>query len=540
MIVPLLCALLAATPASAPVSADICVYGGTSAGVIAAVQARKMGKSVILVSPSRHLGGLMTGGLGFTDMGDPRTVGGLTRDFFHRIWSHYQDPGAWTLQTKDRFPNKGQHGPAFDSKLEIATVFEPHVAEKVFTDLLAENTGVTIVRGRLAEKDGVEEERQKIVSIRLEDGREISARMFIDASYEGDLMAASGVSFTVGRESNAQYGESIDGIRAPSIKNQLPKGIDPYVRPGDPASGLLPGVNPDAGGSIGSADRKIQAYCYRMCLTDAPRNRLPIAKPARYRESDYELVFRAIEKGQTRGFFKLSALPNRKTDSNNDSGISTDFIGQNYNYPEAGYAEREKIAEAHKQWQLGLVWTLQNHPRIPEAIRKFYAAWGLPKDEFTDTDHWPEQLYIREARRMIGSSVLTEPLLIQGTAPHSIGMGSYQMDSHNVQRIATRDGVQNEGDVQHAVPQPYQIDYGMIVPKADQCENLLVPVCLSASHIAYGSIRMEPVFMILGQSAATAAALSIDSGTTVQKLDTQKLAARLEADGQVLRLPSAG
>ncbi|HVE15265.1 MAG TPA: FAD-dependent oxidoreductase [Chthoniobacterales bacterium] len=540
MIVPLLCVLLAASPATAPASADICVYGGTSAGVIAAVQARKMGKSVILVSPSRHLGGLTSGGLGFTDMGNPRTVGGLTRDFFHRIWSHYQNPGAWTVQTKDSFPNHGQHGPAFDSKLEIATVFEPHVAEKVFGDLLAANAGVAIVPGRLAEKDAVRKIGRRIVSIHLEDGRQISARMFIDASYEGDLMAAAGVSFTVGRESNAQYGESIDGIRAPSIKNQLPKGIDPYLRPGNPASGLLPGVNADAGGPIGSADQKIQAYCYRMCLTDAPRNRLPIAKPAGYRESDYELVFRAIEKGQTRGFFKLSALPNRKTDSNNDSGISTDFIGQNYDYPEASYAQREKIDEAHRQWQLGLIWTLQNHPRVPESIRKFYGPWGLPRDEFTDTDHWSDQLYIREARRMVGLVVLTEPLLIQGAASHPIGMGSYQMDSHNVQRIATRDGVENEGDVQHTVPQPYQIDYDMIVPKAGECGNLLVPVCMSASHVAYGSIRMEPVFMILGQSAATAAALSIDSGTTVQKLDAQKLASRLEADGQVLQLPPAG
>jgi hypothetical protein len=517
---------------------DVCVYGGTSAGVIAAIQVRKMGRSVILVSPDKHLGGMTSGGLGFTDMGDERTVGGLSRDYFHRIWVYYQNPPAWPFEAREAFRNAGQHGPGLNADLEIATVFEPHVAERTFADLISENA-VEVVPGRLDRKNGVRMAGSKITSMQTEDGRVFSADAFIDATYEGDLMAGAKVRYTVGREANSQYRETADGIQPGQRGNQLPDGIDPFRIKGDLASGLLPRVNPTPGGVPGSADCKIQAYCYRMCLTDLPANRLPIEKPAGYDAADYEILFRAIEAGQAGGFCKFSGLPNRKTDSNNESGISTDFIGMNYEYPEADYTTRERIAHAHELWQRGLLWTLQNHPRIPASIRKSYGRWGLPKDEFIDSGHWPSQLYVREARRMVNDHVIDEAAILHRTAPQPIGLGSYTMDSHNVQYHVNAQGfIAAEGNVQKATKGPYQIDLGAIVPKRGECDNLLVPVCLAASHIAYGSIRMESVFMILGQSAGTGAALACEDHRAMQDLDYARLKARLEADGQILALPS--
>ena len=516
---------------------DVCVYGGTSAGVIAAVQVKKMSKSVVLISPTQHLGGLTSGGLGFTDMGDERTVGGLSREYFHRVWEYYQNPQAWKFEAREKYRNAGQNGPAFNAELKVATVFEPHAAENVFDVLVSENA-VEVVHARLDLKAGVSKSNGRIISIKTEDGRVFVADMFIDATYEGDLMAGAKVHYTVGREANSQYRETADGIQPGKPGNQLPVGIDPFQKKGDLASGLLPRVNPDAGGVPGSGDHKIQAYCYRMCLTDVPENRLPIEKPEGYREADYEILFRAIEAGQTGRFFKLSQLPNRKTDSNNASGISTDFIGMNYDYPEADYPTRERIAKEHELWQRGLLWTLQNHPRVPAPIRQSCGRWGLPKDEFSDSGHWSNQLYVREARRMVNDHVVSEATLLGRTAPQPIGIGSYTLDSHSVQYHVNAQGfVAAEGNIQKANKGPYQIDYRAIVPKSGECDNLLVPVCLAASHIAYGSIRMEAVFMILAQSAGTAAVIAQDAQCSVQDIDYAKLRARLEADGQILILP---
>ncbi|WJH37508.1 FAD-dependent oxidoreductase [Paenibacillus sp. CC-CFT747] len=375
-----------------------------------------------------------------------------------------------------------------------------------------------------------------MTSIRMESGLTFEGRMFIDASYEGDLLAGAGVRYTTGREPNRLYGERLNGIQTEqATKNQLPTGIDPYWTPGDPASGLLPHVNANAGGSDGDGDSKIQAYCYRMCLTDRPDNRVPVEKPEGYDEKEYELLFRSMEAGQTR-FFKLAMLPNRKTDSNNDFGFSTDYIGRNYGYPEGDYAARERIGKEHEIYQKGLVWTIQNHPRVPEEIREYYRPWGLPRDEFLENGHWSPQLYIRESRRMLGVSVMTEKhVRHEEKVEAPIGMGSYAMDSHNVQRHLDANGyVTNEGDVQMLNVKPYSISYHTIVPKAEECANLLVPVCLSASHIAYGSIRMEPVFMVLGQSAATAAVQAIEAGCSVQRVDLAKLAEQLLKNRQVL------
>lgn len=371
----------------------------------------------------------------------------------------------------------------------------------------------------------------------MESGREFHSRMFIDASYEGDLMAKTGVSYIVGREANSMYGETYDGVQtAEATKHQLFKGIDPYVRPGDSTSGLLPGIDPTGPGLEGAADRRVQTYCFRMCLTDQPANRQLWTKPEGYRELDYELLFRNFKAGFNQVPWNNSAMPNHKTDINNNTGFSTDYIGMNYEYPDGDYATRERIVADHLRYQKGLMWTLANDPRVPEAVRNEVSKWGPTKDEFTETGGWPEQLYIREARRMIGEVVMIQANC-QGrkVATDSIGMAAYTMDSHNVQRYVDLEGhVRNEGDVEIGGFPPYPISYHALTPKRTECANLLVPLCLSASHIAFGSIRMEPVFMVLGQSAATAAVLAIEEDVPVQDVDYSKLRARLLADQQVL------
>ncbi len=520
---------------------DLVVYGGTSGAVMAAVQATRSGRSVVLISPIDHIGGMTSSGLGWTDLGDPEILGGLSREFYEAVYNHYQDDAAWDWQSKN-LGMSGQSGPAFNSTLGIASIFEPRVAEQIFNNLLTD-AGVTVVQGKLDLQNGVNKTGTAITSLTLEDGREFPGSMFIDATYEGDLLPGAGVSFTIGREANATYGESYNGIQtARAVKNQLPSGIDPYVVPGDPSSGLIAGVGSDPLGTDGEADSRLQSYCFRMVLTDVAANRVMVQQPAGYNEDDYELLFRAIEAGQTSGFFKFSLMPNRKTDSNNTGGISTDFIGKNYgpgwSWPTLNHTERAAVAEAHENWQRGLIWTLQNHPRVPSTIRSNYGSWGLPADEFTDNDNWPWQIYVREGRRMISDFVMTESYC-RGVevASDSIAMGAYAMDSHNVRRQVVNGQVRNEGDVQSKLSNPYPIAYRAIVPKVDECTNLLVPWSLSASHIAFGSIRMEPVFMTLAQSAAIAADLALDHGTTVQQVDYAELRPALIAAGQALGNP---
>ena len=519
--------------------ADIVVYGDASGGVVAAVAGRQQGKDVILVSQYGHLGGLTSSGLGWTDMGNIEILGGLSRDFYHRLYLHYQNDAAWDWQDRASFANQGQGAPALDPKSELASTFEPKVAEKVFDEMVKE-AGVKVIFGRLDLSNGVIKEGKRITAIKLEDGTTIQGKMFIDASYEGDLMPGAGVSYVMGREANSEFDEQGNGNTGVAKKNQLPNGIDPYVVKGDPKSGLLPMVNPALGGEVGDGDHRFQAYCYRMCLTDVPENRVMIGKPANYNEADYEILFRAIEAGQKSGWFKTSPMPNRKTDSNNNGGISTDYIGGNYgedwNWATLNHNERDVLAQKHKDWQLGLVWTVQNHSRVPEDIRKAYGKWGLPKDEFVDNGHWPYNLYVREARRMRSDFVMTENHC-KRTIPveDPIGMGAYTLDSHNTQRVVHNGMVKNEGDIQtYLRGKAYGISYRSVVPKADECENLLVPWSLSATHIAFGSIRMEPVFMILSESAATAAVIAIDEGIAVQDVDYDKLKAKLVERGQVL------
>ncbi|QDU88020.1 putative FAD-binding dehydrogenase [Pirellulimonas nuda] len=530
-------ATVAAEPAPTSRAADVVVYGGTSAGVMAAVQAKRMGKSVVLVGPDRRLGGLTAGGLGWTDTGNKGVIGGLAREFYHRIWRRYQDDAAWKWQSRESYGSRGLGARASDGRQRTMWIFEPHVAESVFEDLIREHE-IPVVRDEWLDRDsGVEKQDARIVAIRMLSGDAYRGKVFIDATYEGDLMAAAGVEYHVGREANSVYGESWNGVQTGVFQHQhyFKQPVDPYRIPGDPSSGLLPRISDEPPGDKGMGDDRIQAYCYRMCLTNSPENRIPFPKPAGYDPSQYELLLRVFATGWRETFEKFDPMPNHKTDTNNHGPFSTDNIGYNYAYPEGTYAQREAILQEHRTYQQGLLYFMANDPRMPADVRSEMSEWGLAKDEFTETGGWPHQIYVREARRMVGDYVLTElDCMDRRETPESVGMGSYTLDSHNVQRYVTPEGtVQNEGDVGVRVPRAYEIAYGALTPKKEQCENLLVPVCVSSSHIAFGSIRMEPVFMILGQSAATAASLAIDDGIPVQDLDYQQLRSRLDADGQV-------
>ncbi len=533
---------------------DIVIYGATSAGMAAAVQARKMGLEPIVIEPTSRIGGLTTGGLGQTDIGNKAAFGGIARKFYQDVKAYYETESAWKFQTRDAYKPRGQS--CWERGEDSMWTFEPSAALKVL-ESWEKDWALVIHRNERLDRGpgGVEKKDGRIVAIRTESGRRFAAKVFVDATYEGDLMAAAGVSYAVGREANSVYDETISGIQRALMRNhQMNDGVDPYVRKGDPSSGLLPGIEKDCPEPDGTGDRRVQAYCYRMCLTDDPRNRIPFKKPEGYREIEYELLLRNLEAGtlDRDGMPWInSPMPNRKTDTNNRTGFSTDLIGGADRWPEASYAEREAIARRHLEYQQGLMWTLANHPRVPASIRKEVARWGTCRDEFVGErgDGWQNQLYVREARRLVGEYVMTEhECRGERVAPRPVGLGAYGMDSHNCRRYVSKDGfVLNEGNIEdyNANPPgsdkpfrrfpPYPIDYGAIVPKRGECSNLLVPVCVSASHMAFGSIRMEPVFFALGQSAATAAALAIDAGCAVQDVDYAMLRKRLEKDGQRLK-----
>ena len=526
--------------------ADVIVYGGTSAAVIAAVQVKKMGKSVIIVSPDKHLGGLSAGGLGFTDTGNKEVIGGLSREFYQRLYAHYQKPESWNWQKREEYGNKGQGTPAIDGNARTMWIFEPHAAEQVFEDFATEYK-LTIYRDEWLDRatigratKGIDKQGTTIRSIKTVSGNVYEGKQFIDATYEGDLMAAAGVRYHVGREANSVYNEKWNGVQAGVFQHghYFKENISPYRVANDPKSGLLPEVSAEEIAPNGSGDNKIQAYCFRMCLSNHPDNRIPFPKPAGYDPARYELLARVYAAGWPETFNKYDPIPNRKTDTNNHGPFSTDYLGKNYDYPEATYERRKQIIKDHELYQKGLMYFLQNDPRVSADVHEKMQQWGLPKDEFKDNGNWPHQLYIREARRMIGQFVMTEADALGKTnVPNPVGMGSYSLDAHNAQRYVKKDGfVQNEGDIGVHPDKPYSIAYGSILPKESECTNLLVPVCMSSSHIAYGSIRMEPVFMILGQSAATAAVLAIDNKVTPQKLPYATLQAVLLKDKQRLTL----
>ncbi len=538
---------------------DIVIYGGTSAGISAAIQSSRMGKSVVLIESTQRIGGLTTGGLGQTDIGNKQAIGGISREFYQNIKKYYDDPANWKWQTNKEYRDGGQTRTSVGE--DAMWTFEPSAALKVYKKMIdAEN--ITLVYGeRLNRKNGVKKQGTKIIEIVMENGNSYTGKMFIDATYEGDLLATAGVSYAVGRESNKEYGETLNGVQANdfsitlrgtvsrnSANHNFIDGVDPHIVKGDPSSGLLPFITKGGPGIDGRGDKGIQAYCFRMTLTDHPENRIPFQKPDNYNEQEYELLFRNYEaaEGPIEKMYAYgdplvpwinSAMPNRKTDTNNQKGFSTDFIGQNWDYPETTYEEREKILERHRSYQKGLMWTLAYHPRIPEKVREAVSKWGTCKDEYEREDGWQQQLYVREARRMISDYVMTQKHC-EGfeIANDAVGLGAYGMDSHQVQRYVDANGfVQNEGNVEASVPGPYPISYRSIVPKKEECTNLVVPVCVSATHIAFGSIRMEPVFMVLGQTAATAAALAIDKGVDLQNVNYSSLKTILLKDKQVLQ-----
>lgn len=518
--------------------ADVIVYGGTSAAVTTAVQVTKMGRSVIIVSPDKHVGGMSSSGLGFTDTGNKAVIGGLAREFYQLLYQHYMKPESWKWQKQSEYGNKGQGNPAIDGENRTMWIFEPHAAEEAFEKMLADNN-ITIYRDEfLNRENGVVKNNSEIASFKTLSGKEFRGKVFIDVTYEGDLMAAAGVKYTVGREANSVYNEQWNGVQkaARHHGHYFRHEISPYVIEGDPTSGLLPRISKEAPGEDGSGDDKIQAYCFRLCLTKVPENRVPLAKPEGYDTLQYELLARLSQTDWDEFFDKYDPVPNAKTDVNNHGPISFDNIGMNWDYPDASYERRREIIKEHELYQRGILYFMANHPRVPERVRKAMNEWGYSKDEFADNNNWPYNIYVRESRRMLGKYVMTEnDVLNKREVPQSIGMGSYTMDSHNVQRYVTSEGfVQNEGDIGVAAKKPYRIDLGSIMPKREECSNLLVPVCVSSSHIAFGSIRMEPVFMILGQSAGTLASMAVEKRKSVHDITYEDLRARLVADGQIL------
>lgn len=550
----LLCACSAV--AAELTTSDVCVYGGTSGGVIAAVEAARHGRKVVLIESTKRLGGMTSGGLGMTDNGSTDTIGGLSREFYQRVYQFYTKGENWRFQKRaDYFawlPKIwGVDGPRME-EIKAAFLFEPRAAKAVFDDMVKE-AGVQVVFGeRLDLKQGVVKDGQKITKIVMESGREFAAKVFIDASYEGDLMAKAGVSYIVGREANAQYGETLNGT-FPFTPAPFPK-ISPYVIAGDPSSGLLPRVELKPPAPKGSADHRVQAYNFRICLTDVPENRVPIEKPASYNPLDYELLARHIAnmKNVRPGPRKHAAIglrgnggdlginfelvPNRKTDSNCGSEFGTDMFGASYDWPEGDYATRDRLFQLHKNYTLGLLWFLGHDERLPIEVRAEMQCWGLAKDEFADTGHWPHQIYVREARRMISDYVVTEH--DAKGCPHAedgVALASYPLDSHGVTLYVDETGLlHRERGFFVGGFSAFPISYRSLRPKAGECENLLVVSCLSASHAAYGSVRMEPVFMMVGHAAGAAASLAIEQNLHVQKVPYPALKDRLLAEKQIL------
>lgn len=490
------------------IEADVIIYGGTPAGIACAVQLKRKGVSVVIAEFSRYIGGMSASGLGATDLGAEAAVGGIAKEFYDAVASYY----GKTKQFQ----------------------FEPKVASGIFSEWISHYNIPCYFEQQLVK---VVKEHTEIMEIHMEDGTIYKGKQFIDCSYEGDLLAMAKVSYFIGRESNSVYKEIYNGIQFGAPHHKFEKWIDPYVIEGDPSSGLLYGIADDQStelGFQGQGDHRLQAYNFRICLTVNEQNKVPIPKPKHYDANRYLLLLRYIENGVWDAMKLNTPLPNEKRDLNNYGAFSTDCIGKNYNWPEGTYKEREDIFQEHVTYTIGLLYFLGNDERVPENIRKEVLQYGLPKDEFVQTGHWPHQLYIREARRMIADYVMTDRNCLQyEKAEDSVGLASFHMDSHNVRRVVIDGRVVNEGDVQIPVS-PFPISYQSIRPKSSECSNLLVPVCLSSSHIAYGSIRMEPVFMILGQSAGIAASIAIAKNLAVQEIKYNELKEELISVGQIL------
>ncbi|MCQ2155823.1 MAG: FAD-dependent oxidoreductase [Bacteroidales bacterium] len=492
---------------------DLCIYGGNASGIVAAYSASQMGQKVIVIEPTCRIGGMVTGGLGRTDIGNKQVVRGVGLQFFRKLGAHYGNFENW--------------------------IFEPGAAKEIM-DGYADHKNITVRTGY--HFCGAEKEGTSIRRIRVTDGCDtlvVDADWFIDCSYEGDLMAGAGVSYRIGREDNSEYGESWDGVQL-LTGHQFPDGVDPFVEPGKPESGLLWGISRGVLAPDGTGDSLVQAYNYRICLTDSLENSIPIERPEDYDPSRYELLVRLFDaqkdKRDINDYFIWTPMPGRKTDINNRGGFSTDMIGMNHSYPEASWEERERIIRDHRNYTLGLLYFYATDPRVPSELQEYVKRWGLPKDEYTECGNWTPQLYVRECRRMVGEYVATQADC-EGRAcvEDGIAHAAYQMDSHNCQRIVVeKDGklmVKNEGNAEIKGGLPFPISYRSITPKREECTNLLVPVCCSATHICYGSIRMEPVFMCLGQVAGMAVAIAEGKKLgRIQDVTAEEINAIFESD----------
>lgn len=524
-------------------SFDIVVYGASMAGVAAAIQAQRMGCSALLISETGHVGGMTTSGLGWTDLKWADAIGGISREFYRAIFQYYRFDSSWNShggRSNYQAAVQSQAGPSIDDQAELMYNFEPSAAQTVVNDWLG-FSGVQTVTGRLDRARGVSLAGKQITSITLETGATFSGGVFVDATYEGDLMAASGVPYRVGRDSATEFGESLGGV---VVKDNGQFGsVSPYVTPHDPASGYLPAIDgelsPD---QLGAADpTRVQAYCYRLCLSSDPANQLPIEPPAGYSATDFELLLRFAEyRPQTRPFTDNTLLPNFKLDANNGATVSFDLPGGNRTaagvpWPEASYADRDQMAAAHRYYQQGFLWTVRNHVRIPATWKEIGQRWSLAADEFTSSGGWPPQIYVREGRRMIGMETITESdQMVPHNVSNSIGFGTYAMDSHPVRRVVQEKRIFQEGSFYRILDQPWQVPFGAIVPRRGSISNLVVPTAISASKVALGSARMEPTYMVLGQSAATAAVLALTDRVAVQDVNYTRLRPLLAAYGQRL------
>ncbi len=531
LVLLLLFACMVPEPSRLVVETDICVYGGTSAGVMAAIQAATMGKTVALVEPSEHLGGMSTEGLGGTDVNNHRgfkndtAVGGLALEFYRRVAHHYNITD---------FNAQKQH--------TVTWRFEPHVAERILNDWVASYDRIQVHTGvRLSkEADALEKEGTKIAELRAEDGTTFRAKVFIDATYEGDLLAKAGVTTIIGREPNARYDETKNGIRGENTYRQFEVAVDPYRQPGDSSSGLIATIQDEPLGTPGAGDHRLQAYCYRMCLTQDTTNQRPFTRPAQYDRAQYEIYLRYLDAGGELYQPRVS-IPNGKTDLGAWHDLSHNLYGMNHAYPGGSYAVRDSIVQQHRNFTQGLFYFLANDSAVarrdPE-LQRAWQSWGLAADEFVDNGGWPRQLYVRDARRMVSDYVITEHHTRGEGAtevPDPVGVAYWPPDTHHVRRIVQRGKAYNEGFVFGGDDWvPFGISYRSLVPKAEECTNLITPTCLSSSHVAYGAVRLEWTFMVLGQSAATAAALAIDQGVAVQAVPYQVLERHLQEDGQIL------
>ena len=535
---------------------DVVIYGGTPAAVTAAVQVKRMGQSVAIVCPDAHIGGLTISGLGWTDSKNGAAIGGLAREFYHRIWQFYQNPDAWTQQTRDSYIAQkvgAQPGIALDDTKQVMWTFEPHAALHVMENWLNEEK-IPVFKNEWLDrgKNGVIKQGAKITAMRTLSGKVFKAKVFIDAGYEGDLMASAKIPHRVGRDAAIDWSEPLNGVRFTIAgvdryhSADAYQGVDPYLIPGKPESGFIAGVEgkwDEAQTPLGAADTKrLQSFNYRLCLTTEAKNRAAFPKPKNYDEKQYELLFRLLATGKESSW-TTQAMPNLKTDSNNQGSMSGDFVGGSFSLPEhltyssATYGRRKQMLADHRTYQQGLLWSLQNHERVPSELRTRLAPWGLAKDEFADNENWPYQVYVREARRMEGITTVTQHHVQKRpgfSVQDSVGLGSYSLDSHVVRRVVIDGGIRDEGGFYVFWDKPYPIPYGCLVPKSDDCLNLLVPVTVSATHAAFGSIRMEPTYMILGQAAGAAACLAIKQNVSVQTVPYADLAKQLAQDKQVL------